>query len=130
MELTAPDFKETDFFKKGVQRKDVAVSSVSVPETGPIKYLFQMNNILVGHCYLAEREQAIYFYGFEIIEECRKQGLGSACLFLILDKLFSLTAPGQIRKVFLQVSGQNLPAMNLYKKAGFHITESISYYIY
>ena len=28
----------------------------------------------------------------------------------------------------LQVSGQNLPAFNLYKKTGFGITKTLSYY--
>ena len=30
----------------------------------------------------------------------------------------------------LQVSGQNLPAFNLYKKTGFRITETLSRYLY
>ena len=30
----------------------------------------------------------------------------------------------------LQVSSQNVPALELYKKTGFRITETLSYYLY
>ena len=35
-----------------------------------------------------------------------------------------------IRRICLQVSGSNEPALHLYRKTGFRITETLSYYLY
>jgi len=35
-----------------------------------------------------------------------------------------------IRRICLQVSGANEPALHLYRKTGFRITEALSYYLY
>lgn len=71
-------------------------------------------------------EGKICFYGFEIQEALRHQGLGSACFPVILDFLKETSC----RSILLQVSGNNAPAFSLYKKTGFRITETLSYYVY
>jgi ribosomal protein S18 acetylase RimI-like enzyme len=48
----------------------------------------------------------------------------------MLEKLFALLAAAGIKKVILQVSGDNAAALALYKKTGFRITETLSYYLY
>ena len=67
-----------------------------------------------------------YLYGFEIREELRGMGHGTVFLYQVLHDLASIR-PVPLR---LQVSGDNLPALSLYKKTGFRITETLSGYIY
>ncbi|MCI9591421.1 MAG: GNAT family N-acetyltransferase [Lachnospiraceae bacterium] len=59
-------------------------------------------------------------------EELRGKGWGTRFLLSLLP---ALTEQG-ICRFLLQVSGENLPAIALYKKAGFQITETLSYYLY
>ncbi len=96
----------------------------------PVHYIFLAGEKAVGSCYLDLREKKSYLYGFEIAEDMRNQGYGQTCLSLFLNTYFKRFGPGNEKALFLQVSGQNLPAMALYKKAGFQITESLSNYIY
>lgn len=67
-----------------------------------------------------------YLYGFEIAEAYRGKGYGSAMLSTVLNHLKEKKS----MPVRLQVSGDNLPALSLYKKTGFHITETLSCYLY
>lgn len=67
-----------------------------------------------------------YLYGLEIHEPFRGQGLGRALLFFVLSDLKDKN-PLPLR---LQVSGDNLPALSLYEKTGFRITETLSCYLY
>ncbi len=98
-----------------------------------------------------------YLYGFEVEESCRGKGYGTIFLNKVLARLLSgnaainehsplsseisnriptassadasadSTAP---RPVLLQVSGDNAPALALYKKTGFRITETLCCYLY
>ena len=98
-----------------------------------------------------------YLYGFEVEESCRGKGYGTkflnAVLALLLggnasanehsplssgisyhipdvnsvDAAADNTAP---RPILLQVSGGNAPALTLYKKTGFRITETLCCYLY
>ena len=67
-----------------------------------------------------------YLYGFEIREGQRGQGLGTS----LLIKVLSFLAEREPLPVTLQVSGSNGPALSLYKKTGFRITETLSRYLY
>lgn len=50
---------------------------------------FLIDDSPVGFCYLDFRGQSTsYFYGFEITENLRNQGLGGACLSLLLETCF------------------------------------------
>lgn len=66
------------------------------------------------------------FYGFSVNPELRNRGLGRQALRLVL---LDLRNQG-IQSLSLHVSGSNLPAVSLYKKTGFRITETLSYYLY
>lgn len=76
-----------------------------------------------------------YLYGFEVEESCRGKGYGTKFLSTVLARLLNgnagaaadNTAP---RPVLLQVSGGNAPALTLYKKTGFRITETLCCYLY
>ncbi len=67
-----------------------------------------------------------YLYGFEIQETFRGQGHGKVFLRQVLNDLANRN-PWPLR---LQVSGDNLPAISLYKKTGFQITETLFGYLY
>lgn len=67
-----------------------------------------------------------YLYGFEIREELRGKGHGTVFLSQVMKDLASRN-PLPLR---LQVSGDNLPALALYKKTGFQITETLFGYLY
>lgn len=62
----------------------------------------------------------------EIIPSLRRQGLGTRMIRLLCSHLYH----AGITRVILQVSGDNLSALSLYKKTGFRITETLSYYLY
>ena len=98
-----------------------------------------------------------YLYGFEVEESCRGKGYGTKFLSTVLARLLNGSA-GAIehsplsseisyhipdvsctdaasnsispRPVLLQVSGGNAPALTLYKKTGFRITETLCCYLY
>lgn len=67
-----------------------------------------------------------YLYGFEIQKTCRNQGHGTRLLLEVLSFLSGLKR----MPVFLQVSGDNLPALALYEKTGFRISETLSCFLY
>lgn len=62
----------------------------------------------------------------EIPPNFRGQGLGTAMIRLFLDT----AAQKNISRVILQVSADNKAALALYKKTGFRITETLSFYLY
>lgn len=81
----------------------------------------------------------------QVIGACRLLSLGPSCFCLhhvkinpdfrgkgwggkLMDALSGLLPPGS--RIILQVSSLNRPAMALYKKTGFRITETLSYYLY
>ena len=61
----------------------------------------------------------------EIRAPFRGKGYGKAFFLQVLKSLQENTST-----VTLQVSGNNTVALNLYKKTGFRITETLSYYLY
>ena len=63
-----------------------------------------------------------YLYGFEVDENCRGMGYGTRFLSTVLARFR--------HPVLLQVAGDNAPALALYKKTGFRITETLCCYLY
>ncbi|MFT4105399.1 MAG: GNAT family N-acetyltransferase [Lacrimispora sp.] len=130
MSLSASDFSGSALVKGCDAPESISiVKKQSFPDE-PVHYVFLAGEKAVGSCYLDSRENSSYFYGFEIPENLRNQGYGRACLSLFLNTYFPQAEAENEEALFLQVSGKNAPAIALYKKAGFQITESLSYYIY
>ncbi len=77
-------------------------------------------------CFLAPQSQSVYLYSLEVLPELRNKRLGTAFLSALLPQL----AEKGFKTIKLQVSSENLPAMALYKKTGFHITQTLSFYEY
>ena len=90
-----------------------------------------------------------YLYGFEVEEACRGKGYGTGFLKAVLCRLWKLPVNDpscpplfaelssvrdasalSLRPVLLQVTGDNAPALALYKKTGFRITETLCCYLY
>lgn len=67
-----------------------------------------------------------YLYGLEIHESMRGRGLGHR----LLTHVLSILAERDPLPLRLQVSGNNLPALSLYRKTGFQITETLFCYLY
>lgn len=98
-------------------------AAVSRDEDGCLKFLFQTNT---GEALVSCAQNYYYFFSFEIHEKIRGLGHGEALLKRILTYLY-LKKPMPVR---LQVSGDNIPAISLYKKTGFRITDTLSTYLY
>lgn len=79
-----------------------------------------------GTLYISVFPSSYYLYGFEIKEELRRKGYGKQFLLYVLNDLAARN-PLPLR---LQVSGKNIPALSLYKKTGFRLTETLSGYLY
>lgn len=98
-------------------------AAVSRDEDGCLKFLFQTNT---GEALVSCAQNYYYFFSFEIRGHLRRMGHGEKLLKDILTYLY-LKNPMPVR---LQVSGDNIPAMSLYKKTGFRITDTLSTYLY
>lgn len=71
-------------------------------------------------------DSCVCLHHVEILPQFRRQGCGTALIQMLLSSLYQ----NGIRRVILQVSGDNTAALALYKKTGFRITETLSYYLY
>lgn len=127
MELTLTRLEKSGFLKDE-NSNDITITSKRDGFNNQICYQFMKDQMPIGACYLELQKDCAYFYGFEISKPLRGQGLGRDCLTLFLSHYASM--PERKERIYLQVSNQNLPAMALYKKAGFIIQESLSYYLY
>ena len=77
-------------------------------------------------CRTIREDTAACFYDFEVSGHLRGKGLGKQALAMVLAHL----AERGILKVFLHVSGDNVPAVRLYESEGFLVTESLVYYLF
>lgn len=89
--------------------------------------LYEEEKTAVGQCLITPvSPSCACLHHLEITAALRCQGYGSAFLSLLLPRL----AASGFRKIILQVSGDNPAALALYKKTGFRLTETLSYYCY
>ena len=77
-------------------------------------------------CSLYAKDRGVYLYGLYTSPGYRRRGLA----FCFLCQLVQLLHSSRHDTLGLQVSSLNTEAMGLYKKAGFRITETLSYYLY
>lgn len=69
-------------------------------------------------------ECGVCLHHVEIDSRFRGRGLGSR----MIRRLLEVLAGSGVKTVVLQVSADNIPALRLYEKTGFRITETLSYY--
>lgn len=79
-----------------------------------------------GFCRIRISEDRACFYDFEIEESLRGCRLGTEAFSLTA----SLLRQKGLKGLYLHVSANNHPAVALYKKTGFRISETLSYYLY
>lgn len=79
-----------------------------------------------GTCRLSLHGDSAYLYSLEIAPHLRCQGVGS----MFVQGIMGMLKKDGCRQLRLQVSGTNEPALRLYRKTGFRITETLSYYLY
>lgn len=146
LERLVPDGSQTDRLTSGCLKLTVLPSDPSLPERSreePEEFFFRFhlpprklrsaepaaNTVEAGTCRTSVFDRqagTACLYAFEIVPELRGRGIGKQALYLILRFLKETG----VKALSLQVSGDNMAALNLYKKAGFRITETLSYYLY
>lgn len=77
-------------------------------------------------CRLSLSGTSAYLYSLETVPALRRRGLAGRFLVQLIRHL----ERKGIQRICLQVSGSNEPALGLYRKTGFRITETLSYYLY
>lgn len=77
-------------------------------------------------CHISFSGTGACLYGFFVDPLLRGCGLGKEALATVIHEL----KQEGLTTLFLHVSGDNTPAVNLYKKAGFRTTETLDYYFY
>lgn len=96
-------------------------------QDGELLQLVGNDSLLLGTCQLSPAGyDCLCLHHVEILEAYRGRGYG----FAMMSLLFRRLARENICRLILQVSGDNAPALALYKKTGFRITETLSYYLY
>ncbi len=70
------------------------------------------------------KDQKFYLYEVEVKKKKRSQGIATACL----TELFQYLSKDTSVTVLLQVGSYNEPAVHLYKKLGFEVSEELRYY--
>lgn len=106
---------------------DFFLKPCSQSSKGTTLQMFQCNGLLLGSCCLTPVGKDSYcLHHVEISEAYRGLGFGS----VMMNLLRSYLVRQNVRRLTLQVSGDNAPALALYKKTGFRITETLSYYLY
>ena len=115
MELLPEDFSAASF------PLTADISEVLLDVDGTPTRHFSSDNAVINFSVFPSH---YYLYGFEVKETCRGKGYGTNFLQTVLTMLSSEN------KILLQVSGDNAPALALYKKTGFRISETLCCYLY
>ena len=79
---------------------------------------------LLEHEKTEGQDKSFYLYEVEVDASKRNRGIATACLNALFDKLSEQSAV----TVYLQVGSYNEPAVHLYEKLGFYISEELRYY--
>ena len=80
----------------------------------------------LGSCLLSPSGFVVCLSSLLIREDLRGKGLGTR----FLGFLFPALAKAGFSRITLQVSASNAPALALYRKTGFRVAETLSYYLY
>lgn len=70
-------------------------------------------------------DRCYYLYEVEVKKNHRNRGVATNCL----TQLFQMLSQSASLTVYLQVGSYNKPAVHLYKKLGFEISEELGYYV-
>ncbi len=105
---------------------DFSSSGLTVSETTESGFPLLLFTDAFGSVRILVYPSRYYLYHFEIQDAFRNQGHGT----VLLRKVLSFLTARKKMPIFLQVSGDNLPAIRLYEKTGFQISETLSCFLY
>lgn len=118
----------------GLDSRAVKFSPTLSPRDEDTLYTIHVNDQPAGSFHIIFQNETVCFYGFEIQEPLRNQGIGTRAAAALIEELNRSARPQPedlpVSRVLLQVSGDNEPALALYRKLGFAFTETLSYYVY
>ena len=95
--------------------------------TSKNQYLLYFRDQKIGSYSLWEGGQSLWLYEFRIYEKHRGKGHGSGVFPGILKEIQKEYGEKK-EAVSLQVTGDNLPAVSIYKKYGFSVESALAYY--
>lgn len=87
-------------------------------------YLSRLEGAAVGSLKIAFGRGKAYIYGFSVLPEHRRRGLGRQMLGGVIE---ALRAEGH-QHIALEVESENAPAIGLYRAMGFSVTTTYGYY--
>lgn len=88
------------------------------------QFLAALNDEIIGLGSINQERNAATIFGLGIVPEYRGKGYGKELLHLIIDRLWKTGKT----EIMLDVNSENVPALELYKKAGFQIEVAFEYY--
>ena len=74
-----------------------------------------------------QEECEFYLYEVEVLEHLRNQGIATKCLKQLCSDLVKRSGKNNVVTIYLQVGSYNKPALHLYQKLGFELSEEICY---
>lgn len=108
---------------RGTEEKEMTIRIVEEPSGFICR---NSSGTFFGRLLPHPKENSLYLYEFEVEESMRNQGVGTRGLRQLLQDLAEWeNAP---EALLLQVGSYNEPAVHLYQKLGFEITEELCYY--
>lgn len=122
--------KEHVSIKKG--RRTVFHPALA-PQQEDTLYSVETDGRITGSFHLIFRKRCIYLYGLEISKPLQNKGFGTEAMEALIKGLSGLRFMQQEElpdSISLQVTETNKPALALYRKMGFRMADSLSYYIY
>lgn len=101
--------------------------SFSLKQNSGSEFCLYKGDFLLGTAFAEPvSEGTVCLHHVEILPKYRHQGFGTVFFTLLLPAL----ASQGFQTAILQVAGDNMPAIALYKKTGFSVTKTLSYYFY
>lgn len=74
-----------------------------------------------------QEEHSFYLYEVEVQEMMRNRGIATNCLTQLFSELVKRSGTNAAVTIYLQVGSYNKPAVHLYQKLGFELSEEICY---
>ncbi|MGC9170384.1 MAG: ribosomal protein S18-alanine N-acetyltransferase [Thermoproteus sp.] len=87
-------------------------------------YIYIENNKVIGYIITCIEGPAAHIISIAVRRESRRRGIGSTLLCTALKLLKTNT----VKKIYLEVRISNKEAIDLYRKAGFQIVETLKNY--
>ncbi len=74
-----------------------------------------------------QEKNSFYLYEVEVVEEVRNRGIATKCLQQLFFELIKKSESKEAITIYLQVGSYNEPAVHVYQKMGFELSEELCY---